>query len=275
MKTSLYIVSTPIGNIIDFTMRGVEILNTVDIILCEDTRITNKLLVNNSINKPLVVYNDHNVDIIIPKVIDNILNNNKVYALVSDAGTPLISDPGYKLVNACIKNNIKYTAIPGPCAAINALVLSGLPSDKFLFIGFFNSKKLDEIKDIDNTIIMYESPNRIIGTLEYIKTSDKFKYSNIVVVREMTKIFEEVVRGNAEYLIDHFNKNRPRGEFVILLSQQKETLNNNEEMLNNYLDLINLLLDKISLKDTSIIISKYTKINKNTVYNFIKNLHND
>ena len=122
---------------------------------------------------------------------------------------------------------------------------------------------------------MYESPNRIIGTLEYIKNSDKFKYSNIVVVREMTKIFEEVVRGNAEYLIDHFNKNKPRGEFVILLSQQKETLNNNEEMLNNYLDLINLLVYKISLKDTSIVISKYTKINKNTVYNFIKSLHND
>ena len=275
MATSLYIVSTPIGNINDFTLRGIEILNKVDLILCEDTRITNKLLEHNCINKSLVVYNDHNVDVIIPKVIDNILNNNKVYALVSDAGTPLISDPGYKLVNACINNNIEYTAIPGPCAAINALVLSGLPSNKFLFIGFFDQKKFDEINDINTTIIMYESPNRIINTLEYIKNNNKFMNSTIVVIREMTKIFEEVVRGNAQYLIDHFNKNKPRGEFVILISPQEKQLHNNKEILNNYLDLINLLIDKVSLKDISIIVSKYTKINKNTVYNFIKSLHND
>ena len=274
MGISLYIVSTPIGNISDFTIRGIDVLNKVDVILCEDTRITNKLLTNNSINKPLIVYNDHNVDIIIPKVINNILKNNKIYALVSDAGTPLISDPGYKLVNACIDNNIKYTAIPGPCAAINALVLSGLPSDKFLFIGFFNQKKLDDISCLDTTIIMYESPNRVISTLEYIKNSNKFVNSTIVVVREMTKVFEEVVRGNIDYLINYFSKNKPRGEFVILISHE-EKQHNNEDILNNYLDLINLLIDKFSLKDISIIISKYTKINKNTVYNFIKNLHND
>ena len=275
MAISLYIVSTPIGNINDFTIRGIEVLNKVDIILCEDTRITNKLLMNNTINKPLVVYNDHNVDMIIPKVINNILNNNKIYALVSDAGTPLISDPGYKLVNACIDNNIEYTAIPGSCAAINALVLSGLPSDKFLFIGFFNKKKLDDIKYSDITIIMYESPNRVMSTLEYIKSSNKFINSTIVVVREMTKIFEEVIHGNIDYLINYFNKNKPRGEFVILISPEEKQYNNNEDILNNYLDLINLLIDKVSLKDISIIISKYTKINKNTVYNFIKNLHND
>ena len=228
MAISLYIVSTPIGNINDFTIRGIEVLN-----------------------------------------------NNKIYALVSDAGTPLISDPGYKLVNACIDNNIEYTAIPGSCAAINALVLSGLPSDKFLFIGFFNKKKLDDIKYSDITIIMYESPNRVMSTLEYIKSSNKFINSTIVVVREMTKIFEEVIHGNIDYLINYFNKNKPRGEFVILISPEEKQYNNNEDILNNYLDLINLLIDKVSLKDISIIISKYTKINKNTVYNFIKNLHND
>ena len=275
MSTSLYVVSTPIGNISDFTLRGIEILNKVDIILCEDTRITNKLLEHNCISKPLVVYNDHNVDAVIPKVIYNILNDNKVYALVSDAGTPLISDPGYKLVNACINNNIEYTSIPGPCAAINALVLSGLPSDKFLFIGFFDQKKLDEISNFNTTIIMYESPNRIINTLEYIKNNNNFSRNTIVVVREMTKVFEEVIRGSAEYLIDYFSTNKPKGEFVILISPKNKQLNNNNEILNNYLDLINLLIDKISLKDISIIISKYTKINKNTVYNFIKSLHND
>lgn len=270
MTTFLYIVSTPIGNINDFTIRGIEILNKVDIILCEDTRITNKLLIHYSINKPLVVYNDHNVNEIIPKVINNILNNNKVYALVSDAGTPIISDPGYKLVNACIKNNIKYTAIPGPCAAINALVLSGLPSDKFVFIGFFNPKKLNELNDLNNTIIMYESPNRIISTLEYIKNNNKFSSNTIVIVREMTKIFEEVIRGDAEELINHFNANKPKGEFVILISPQEKQ--QNEIILNDYLDLVNLLIDKISIKDISNIISKYTKINKNIVYNFVKDL---
>ncbi len=273
MTTSLYIVSTPIGNLNDFTFRGIEILNKVDIILCEDTRITSKLLTNNSINKPLVIYNDNNANTVIPKVIKNILNNNRIYALVSDAGTPLISDPGYKLINACIDNNIKYTAIPGPCAAINALVLSGLPSDKFLFIGFFNAKKLEEISDLNNTIIMYESPNRILSTLEYIKNNNKFNNTNIVIIREMTKIFEEVIRGKVDYLIEYFNNNKPRGEFVILISPQVKVLNSNE-ILNNHLDLINLLMDKISLKDISTIVSKYTKINKNTVYNFIKNLHN-
>ena len=275
MPASLYIVSTPMGNLNDFTMRGVEVLNKVDVILCEDTRMTNKLLVKNCINKPLVVYNDHNVDTMIPKVINNILNNNKIYALVSDAGTPLISDPGYKLVNACISNDIKYTAVPGPCAVINALVLSGLPSDKFTFIGFFNPKKLEDINDINNTIIMYESPNRLVNTLEYIKNSNKFNNSNIVVVREMTKIFEDVIHGDVDYLLNYFNKNKPRGEFVILLSNNAEQSNNNEEILNNYLGLINMLIDKLSVKDISFIISKYTKINKNTVYNFIKNLHND
>ncbi|MBR1944221.1 MAG: 16S rRNA (cytidine(1402)-2'-O)-methyltransferase [Alphaproteobacteria bacterium] len=273
-NASLYIVSTPIGNINDFTIRGIDILRTVDVILCEDTRITSKLLMKYSINKSLVVYNDHNVETIIPKVINNILNHNTVYALVSDAGTPLISDPGYKLINACIQNDIKYTSVPGACAAINALVLSGLPSDRFLFIGFFDNKKLDSISDLNSTIIMYESPNRIISTLEYIKSNDKFTDSTIVVIREMTKIFEEVIRGDVDYLIEHFNANRPRGEFVILLAPKENLLNNNETILSNYLDLINLLIDKISLKDISIIISKYTKINKNTVYNFTKNLNN-
>lgn len=275
MSISLYIVSTPIGNINDFTIRGVDTLRNVDVILCEDTRITNKLLMSNGINKPLVVYNDYNVDSIIPKVINNILNYKKVYALVSDAGTPMISDPGYKLVNACINNNIEYTSVPGPCAAINALVLSGLPSDRFLFIGFFEGKKLDSINDFNNTIIMYESPNRIISTLEYIKNSNKFGNSEIVVVREMTKLFEEIIRGNIDYVVNHFTINKPKGEFVILISPQGENLNNSNNILNNYLDLINLLIDKMSIKDISNIISKYTKINKNTVYNFIKHLNNN
>ena len=273
MQSSLYIVSTPIGNLGDFSTRGIKVLKQVDIILCEDTRITNILLNSIDIRKRLIVYNDHNAEEIIPKIIHNILNNNTVYALVSDAGTPLISDPGYKLVNACINNHIEYTAIPGPSAVINALVLSGFPSNKFLFGGFVDPKEFEELSKVYSTIILYESPNRIINTLKQMM--EYFNDRTIAIVREMTKVFEEVKRGPLDYLIKYFSDNTPKGEFVIVISPPVRQQNQDLIKLNSYLDLINLVIDKVQIKDLSRILSGQTGISKNFIYNYIKGLENN
>ncbi len=214
----LYIVSTPIGNLGDVTLRAVEILKIVDYILCEDTRITGKLLNHFGIQKKMEVFNDFNEE----KVIDKVLADLKVdmnIALVSDAGTPLVSDPGFKLVREARSDHVRVESIPGPSAAISALTISGLPTDKFIFLGFLpkkNGKRLEILKNtmssgvkIKSTIIMYESPFRILKTLAQIK--EVFGDIEIVVIREMTKIHEDYYKGK----ISEFKMNL-KGEFVLL-----------------------------------------------------------
>ena len=223
----LYIVSTPIGNMGDITLRTIEVLKSVDYVLCEDTRVTGRLLNHFEISKKMISLNDFNEESRVTSVIGDLVSGKNI-ALVSDAGTPLISDPGYKLVRSVIEKDVKVDSIPGPTAAIAALTISGLPPDKFLYLGFLPKKdgKKEEVlkraKDVTmliaTTVIIYESPFRLLKTLELIKSV--FGDISIVVCRELTKLHEEVRREEVSESISHFSKLTPKGEFVILLSDK-------------------------------------------------------
>lgn len=270
MFFSLYIVATPIGNLKDISLRAIETLKNVDRILCEDTRVSAKLLQNCDIKTPMTVYNDHNATRVIPKIIQAILSQNERFALISDAGTPLVSDPGYKLVNACIENKISFTVIPGASAVISALVLSGLPSDRFTFVGFSDASKFAELSQINSTLIFYEAPSRIVNTLEQMQMV--FKNRTVVVVKEITKMYENAIRGDFDFVISHFKENVPKGEFVILLSPPKHS---NTDKIEELQPLISELNGKISKKELSSILSKYSGISKNTLYNYLTERYND
>ena len=219
--SKLFIVPTPIGNLGDITFRAIETLKSVDIILAEDTRTSLKLLKHYKINSKIESYHMHNEHKKADSIINKISEGNTI-ALISDAGTPSISDPGFLLVRECIKNNIEVECLPGATALITALVISGLPSDKFLFEGFLPAKKgrtkrLKELSNEKKTIIFYESPHRILKTLKDF--SDYFSpEKQVSVSREITKIYENTFRGTIEESIEHFEKNKPKGEFVIVLS---------------------------------------------------------
>ncbi len=219
--SKLFIVPTPIGNLGDITFRAIETLKSVDLILAEDTRTSLKLLKHYKINSKIESYHMHNEHKKADSIINKISEGNTI-ALISDAGTPSISDPGFLLVRECIKNNIEVECLPGATALITALVISGLPSDKFLFEGFLPAKKgrtkrLKELSNEKKTIIFYESPHRILKTLKDF--SNYFSpEKQVSVSREITKIYEETFRGTIEESIEHFEKNKPKGEFVIVLS---------------------------------------------------------
>ncbi len=219
----LYIVSTPIGNLKDITFRAVETLKSVDLIAAEDTRHTKILCEHYEIKTHLTSYFDHNEGVKSQYLL-KLLQEGKNIALVTDAGTPGISDPGYKIISLARENNIPMTVIPGPTAMIAALSLSGLPTDKFLFEGFLpvkthgRRKRLEELKNEERTIIFYESPHRILKSLEDIK--EVLNDPTVVVAREITKKFEEVKKDNVSVLIEYFTKSAPRGEFVILMNMK-------------------------------------------------------
>jgi len=218
---TLYIVATPIGNLADISFRAVETLKGVDLIACEDTRHSKVLLDHYGIKKPLVSYFDFSEKKRAPELLEKIKAGQKV-ALISDAGMPGIADPGYRLISGAIKEGIKVEVIPGASAIISALVLSGLPTDRFIFEGFFPVKsgqkknKLLSLKDERRTVIFYESPHRFLKTLEAIR--DALGDIEIVVVRELTKKFEEVVRDRVNAVSAHFSGKKVRGEFVILFN---------------------------------------------------------
>lgn len=219
MAGTLFIVATPIGNLKDITFRAIDILKSVDYILCEDTRITAKILNSYNIDKKLAVLNDFNEETRVSTITQDLINGNFI-ALVSDAGTPLVSDPGFKLVRDAITAGVRVESVPGPSAIIAALSVAGLPTDKFLFLGFLpkkDGKRLDLLKQakdavskIKSTIIIYEAPYRVEKTLKQLL--DIFGDTEIVVCRELTKLHEEVYRGK----ISDFNMIL-KGEFIILL----------------------------------------------------------
>ena len=217
----LYIVSTPIGNLEDITLRALRILKEISLIAAEDTRLTRKLLTHYNISTPTVNYYEHNRFARIPKIIDH-LNTGKDVAVVTDAGTPGISDPAYKLIRAAIEIGSRIEAIPGPSASITALTASGLPTDRFIFEGFLPRKKgrkakLTRLSAIEATVIFYESPKRIVRTLKDIL---EFMGDRPAVIgRELTKLHEEMIRGNVSKLLSHFTQKTPRGEFVIMIGK--------------------------------------------------------
>ena len=222
-RGKLFIVATPIGNLADITLRAIVTLKSVDVVVCEDTRVTGKLLKHFEIEKPMIILNDFNEVGQVSLICSRLLAGEDV-ALVSDAGTPLVSDPGFKLVREAIDKNIKVESIPGPSSVITALTVSGLPPDKFIYVGYLPKKEgkrkkfLEDLRKnraiVKSTIIAFESPFRLLRTLENIK--EVFGDIDVVVCRELTKMHEETIREKITESIDHFLANTPKGELVIV-----------------------------------------------------------
>jgi len=222
MTGKLYIVSTPIGNLKDITLRAIETLNEVDFILCEDTRVSSILLKQYNIIKQLISFNAVSETKKIPTIIER-LQNGQSYALISDSGTPAISDPGIRLVSEAIKNGIEVISIPGATALIAALTISGLPTDSFIFEGFLpqkkgRQKKLGELSEEKRTIVLYESSHRIEKLIDELVQYFPERY--VVVCRELTKKFEESWRGYPAELKEKLNEKIIKGEFVVVIASK-------------------------------------------------------
>lgn len=221
MSGTLSVVSTPIGNLQDVALRAVETLKSVDLIACEDTRQTAKLLTRYEIRKPLVSLHEHNERAHTPQLLERLRAGESI-ALVCDGGTPLISDPGWRLVHRATEERVPVTWIPGACALIGALVLSGLPTDRFVFEGFLPAKagarrrRLEALRGEARTIVLYESPHRLLAMLRDIR--EILGDVSLACARELTKTFEEVRRGRISEVLLHFERHTPRGEFVVVLS---------------------------------------------------------
>ena len=268
----LYVVATPIGNLQDITLRALEILKNAEVIFAEDTRVTGKLLAQLSIKseQKIISCHDFNEEARV-ELAKELLTENKVVALVSDAGTPLISDPGYKIVNSLRKADFNIMPIPGVSAVITALSVAGLPSDSFLFKGFISAKKtrrqeqIQELKNANSTVILYESVHRITYLLDDL--AELAPDMNIVVAKEITKQFERFVSGTAIEVKAFFDENADivRGEFVVLLdcnSQQEDTNNMGIDID----ELLRELLEEMPLKKAVKLVVKLTKAKKNEVY---------
>jgi 16S rRNA (cytidine1402-2'-O)-methyltransferase len=220
----LYVVPTPVGNLEDITLRAIRILKESSLIYAEDTRVTKKLLSHLGIQKPVYPFHAHNEHKVVQQVIDRIKTEESV-VLVSDAGTPGISDPGFLLIRACIQDEITVTCLPGPTALIPALVGSGFPCDRFCFEGFLPHKKgrqtkLIELSKEERTIVLYESPHRIVKCLAQIE--EFFEPDrNVCVVREISKIYEEFKRGTATQVREYYEQHPPKGEIVLIIEGKK------------------------------------------------------
>ncbi len=269
MAGILYVVGTPIGNLGDFSPRAVEVLNNVDFIAAEDTRVTIKLLNHFGIKKPMVSYYEHNRTERGAQLIERMLNGENC-ALVSDAGMPIISDPGEDLTLRCHENGIKVCAVPGPCAFVTALAISGMPSGRFTFEGFLSVSKqsrrkhLEEIKDEKRTIIFYEAPHKLPNTLE-----DLFAYlgdRKIALVKELTKIYESVERTTLAEAKEKYKEITPKGEFVLIVEGKPET----QDTEITITDAVNMALELVkngaSINEASKEIAKKTSFKKSDIY---------
>jgi 16S rRNA (cytidine1402-2'-O)-methyltransferase len=221
----LYLVATPIGNLEDITLRALRVLKEADLIACEDTRQTQKLLQHYAIHKEMVSYHEHNELTRAPELVIQLEEGAQV-ALVSDAGTPVVSDPGHRLVVLCLRHHIPVVPIPGPSAFVAALAASGLPTEEFLFVGFLPSragarrKKLDALKSEPRALVLYEAPHRLADTLS--DAADILGSRHAVVAREVTKIHEEFLRGSLGELRDAARKRAPRGEITLMIGPAVE-----------------------------------------------------
>jgi len=219
--SKLFIVPTPIGNLGDITLRSIEVLKSADLILAEDTRTSSKLLKHYDIVTPVESFHMHNEHKKLESIVNKLKSDSEI-ALISDAGTPGISDPGFLLVRECINNEVEVECLPGPTAFVPALVSSGLPCDRFSFEGFLpvkkgRTKRLKELSAETKTMVFYESPHRILKTLNDLSNYFDAE-SQISVSRELTKLYEETFRGTIKESVEHFEKNKTKGEFVIVLS---------------------------------------------------------
>lgn len=270
-KGHLYIVATPIGNLEDITLRAINILKNVDIIAAEDTRHTLKLLNHFEISKILISYHRHNEDTKKEVLIKELINGKDI-ALVSDAGTPGICDPGEEIIKECIEQNIEVIPIPGACAMINALICSGISTKEFIFIGFLplnkklRKEKLEEIQKANKTLILYEAPHKLESTLKDLKSI--LENRKIVLAREITKIHEEFIRGNIDFLIE--KSKEIKGEIVLIIEANNKKEEN--ELLKLSLEKHYKYYENQGLEKKEIIkkIAKDRNVNKNEIYkNFI------
>ena len=267
---SLTIIGTPIGNIMDLSPRAINKFKEADLVLCEDTRITKKLAnLRNFKIKNLVSFNNYNEKHKQEYVIDKIKDGKNI-VLTSDAGMPLISDPGFGLLKECIENNIKIETVPGPSASITALVVSGLSTQNFYFAGFPNKKKLARINDLKQlvdlnaTLIWYESPKRLLGFLKDLKLV--FGNRKAVIVKELTKLYEEVLRGDLLNLITEIETRKQlRGEYVVVV--EKPVISKILFVDDDIKNQINILLETQSLKSVVEILVNKTNLPKNIIYN--------
>ena len=265
---TLYIVATPIGNLSDITAHALDCLKTVDIIACEDTRTSGKLLQHFNIATQTWAYHDHNAEVQTPKLIE-MLQSGKHIALISDAGTPLISDPGFRLVRACHEHGIKVSPVVGACAAIAGLSVAGLPSDKFYFYGFLPAKshgrkeELDNVKNLTATLIFYEAPHRIIDCVADM-ASVLGEDRKVTFCREITKTFETIYPSTLGELLTFIKSdpNQQRGEMVLVVGGAVAT----SDDIGKHDDLLKRLLQDLSVKKAAQLASDITGAKKNALY---------
>ncbi len=266
---TLFIVPTPIGNLADITQRAIDTLIMVDVIAAEDTRHSARLLQHLTVKTPMLSLHDHNEKARAKQLITR-LNEGQNVALISDAGTPLISDPGYGLVTACREANINVSALPGACAAITALSASGLPTDRFTFAGFLPVKQLaktqilESLKDITITNVFYESPRRILDTVAMI-ASVLGNRREVVIARELTKTFEQYFSGDAEAALAWLERdtNHQRGEFVLMIKGAEVSANDIPAVA---IELLETLTKELPLKKAAAIVASHYSLKKNDLY---------
>ena len=274
-ENGLYLVSTPIGNLKDITFRAIEILKKSSYILCEDTRVSKKLLSRYDIKSKLISNHKFNETKNLSKIIE-LLKSGEMIALISDAGTPSISDPGAILVNECVKNDIKIIPIPGPSAVATAVSISGF-SEKFFFNGFLPDKKqnllneLKKISKIDNTIVFFASPKKINKAIPIIKNN--FSGRKIVFCREISKLYEEFIRQDIDNL-ELFIK-EPKGELTVVISEKKIDKNTSQVLSESDKSIIDKMMNKLSIKEITSFINQNRDVSKKEIYNYCLKLKNE
>ena len=274
-ENGLYLVSTPLGNLKDITLRAIEVLERSHYILCEDTRVSKNLLDKYQIKSKLISNHKFNEKKNIEKIIEY-LKSGKIISLISDAGTPSISDPGSILVNECINSKIRIFPIPGPSAVSAAISISGF-SDKFLFCGFFSDKKqqlsnqLKKLSEFENSLVFFISPKKINKIIPEIKKN--FTGRKIVICREITKIYEEFIRKNIDEL-ELFEK-EPKGELTVVISEKKINKNISEKLNESDMNIIKKMINKLSTKEIIDILSQNNKVSKKEIYNYCLKLKNE
>ena len=274
-KNGLYLVSTPLGNLKDITYRATEVLQNSDYIMCEDTRVSKILLDKYQIKSNLISNHKFNEKKNVLKIV-NYLKSGKIISLISDAGTPSISDPGSILVNECIKNEIRIFPIPGPSAVTTAISISGF-SDKFLFYGFLPDKKkllsseLKKLSEIENSLVFFISPKKINKIIPEIKKN--FKGRNIVFCREITKIFEEFIRKKVDEL--ELFKKEPKGELTVVISEKKIIKKISKKLSESDMNTIKKMINKLSIREITEILTQNSALSKKEIYNYCLKLKNE
>ena len=274
-ENGLYLVSTPIGNLKDITLRAIETLKKSSHILCEDTRVSRNLLDRYKIKSQLISNHKFNESKNLNKIID-LLKSGETISLISDAGTPSISDPGAILVNECIKNNIKIIPIPGPSAVVSAVSMSGF-SEKFIFYGFLPEKKqalanvFNKISKFDETCVFFISPKKVNKIIPELKKN--FSGRKIVFCREISKIYEEFIRKDVNDL-EIFNKEL-KGELTIVISEKKSDKNYSQKLSESDMIVIKKMINKLTIKEITEIISQNKEISKKEIYNYCLKLKNE